>query len=125
MKAQAELHPKIQPTHRERRAVVYLRQSTMRQVHEHHESTTRQYALRDRATELGWTADDIEVIDEDLGQSGSRSVLANWLHTTRRRGRSRSRGSHLCAGGFSSLSFISGLASTAGVVLLGGCRHHR
>jgi DNA invertase Pin-like site-specific DNA recombinase len=62
---------KIQPSHLERRAVVYLRQSDPRQVRNHPESTARQYALRQRAVELGWVADRVEVIDEDLGQSGA------------------------------------------------------
>jgi DNA invertase Pin-like site-specific DNA recombinase len=62
---------KIQHTHLERRAVVYLRQSTLKQVHEHRESTARQYALQQRATELGWSPDRVDVIDEDLGRSGS------------------------------------------------------
>ncbi|MFQ5974000.1 MAG: recombinase family protein [Alphaproteobacteria bacterium] len=65
------MNDKIVPTHLERRAVVYLRQSTLKQVHEHRESTARQYALQERAQELGWTPDGIDVIDEDLGQSGS------------------------------------------------------
>lgn len=62
---------KIQPSHLERHAVVYLRQSDPRQVHQHPESTARQYALQQRAAELGWPPDRIEVIDEDLGQSGA------------------------------------------------------
>lgn len=57
-------------THLERRAVVYLRQSTMRQVHENEESTRRQYDLRERAIDLGWTPESVLVLDEDLGQSG-------------------------------------------------------
>ena len=57
-------------THLERRAVVYLRQSTLRQVHENAESTRRQYDLRERAVALGWTPESVLVIDEDLGQSG-------------------------------------------------------
>jgi DNA invertase Pin-like site-specific DNA recombinase len=61
---------KIEATHLQRRAVVYLRQSTFRQVYEHHESTVRQYALGQRAMDLGWPADRIDVVDEDLGQSG-------------------------------------------------------
>lgn len=65
---------KIQRTHLERRAVVYLRQSTMKQVHEHRESTSRQYGLRQRAIELGWTADAVQVVDEDLGQSGTSTL---------------------------------------------------
>lgn len=65
------MNDKIQATHLERRAVVYLRQSTLRQVHEHRESTARQYALRQHAQELGWPAERIDIIDEDLGQSGT------------------------------------------------------
>jgi DNA invertase Pin-like site-specific DNA recombinase len=62
---------KIRSTHLERKAVVYLRQSTLRQVREHRESTNRQYALRERALQLGWVDDRIDVVDEDLGRSGS------------------------------------------------------
>ena len=62
---------KISTSHLARRAVVYLRQSTLKQVYEHRESTDRQYALQQRAVELGWAADQIDIIDEDLGQSGS------------------------------------------------------
>lgn len=62
---------KIRPKHVSRRAIVYLRQSTLRQVVEHAESTSRQYALAERAAALGWPRDGIEVIDEDLGQSGA------------------------------------------------------
>lgn len=62
---------KIKPKHLSRRAIVYLRQSTLRQVVEHGESTTRQYALADRAEALGWHRDAVDIIDEDLGQSGA------------------------------------------------------
>jgi DNA invertase Pin-like site-specific DNA recombinase len=62
---------KISAEHIRRRAVVYLRQSTLKQVLENTESTRRQYDLRERAVALGWAADSIEVIDEDLGRSGS------------------------------------------------------
>lgn len=62
---------KILPKHLSRRAIVYLRQSTLRQVVEHCESTARQYALAARAEALGWSRSAIEVIDEDLGQSGA------------------------------------------------------
>ncbi|PTL78642.1 recombinase family protein, partial [Vitiosangium sp. GDMCC 1.1324] len=65
------MNDKVRATHLERRAVVYLRQSTLRQVHEHRESTARQYALRQRALELGWPPERIDIIDEDMGQSGS------------------------------------------------------
>ncbi len=60
----------ITPGHRERLAVVYVRQSTMTQVREHTESTARQYALTEEAARLGWEATKILVIDADLGLSG-------------------------------------------------------
>lgn len=65
---------KIQAVHRQRLAVVYLRQSTLRQVLDHPESARRQYALRDRAIQLGWPESAVEIIDEDLGQSGAGSA---------------------------------------------------
>ncbi|MGI8792613.1 MAG: recombinase family protein [Acidimicrobiales bacterium] len=64
-------HPKIGPTHLGRAAVVYVRQSTPGQTQRNVESTDRQYALVERAVELGWTRPTVEVIDEDLGVSGS------------------------------------------------------
>jgi DNA invertase Pin-like site-specific DNA recombinase len=64
---------KIRSSHLERKAIVYLRQSSLHQVREHRESTKRQYALRERAGALGWSADAIEVIDEDLGHSSLES----------------------------------------------------
>src|SRR3954471_22604922 len=60
---------KITPEHLARSAVIYIRQSTADQVLNHHESRRRQYALVDRARALGWDA--VEVIDDDLGRSGS------------------------------------------------------
>lgn len=65
------LNDKIQGHHRDRLAVVYVRQSTLQQLTRHQESTRLQYALVDRALELGWPRARIEVIDEDLGKSGS------------------------------------------------------
>lgn len=62
---------KVKQAHLSRRAVVYLRQSTMKQVHCHQESTARQYQMSRRALELGWAADRVDVIDEDLGLSGA------------------------------------------------------
>jgi DNA invertase Pin-like site-specific DNA recombinase len=59
--------------HLDRRAYVYVRQSTAMQVHEHVESKQRQYALVDRAVALGWERGDVEVIDEDQGKSGATS----------------------------------------------------
>ncbi len=51
-----------------------MRQSTLHQGLENTESTARQYALRERAIALGWPAEQIVVIDQDLGQSGASAV---------------------------------------------------
>ena len=64
---------KLQPRHLRRRAVVYVRQSTPRQVINNQESTRRQYQLAERARQMGWTASQIEVVDDDLGLSGASS----------------------------------------------------
>ena len=61
----------VQARHIERLALVYVRQSTLAQVREHGESRRLQYALEQRAEELGWPRDRIRVIDEDLGVSGA------------------------------------------------------
>jgi DNA invertase Pin-like site-specific DNA recombinase len=53
--------------HLARKAVIYIRQSTPHQVLTNQESLHLQYALRQRALELGWRDEDIEVIDVDLG----------------------------------------------------------
>ena len=57
----------IEARHLERLAVVHVRQSTPGQVLANRESTRLQYALRDRAQELGWAPERIETIDDDLG----------------------------------------------------------
>lgn len=66
-----EQHQKITPQHLKRAALLYVRQSTMRQVFENTESTKRQYALRDRAVTLGWPRDEIVVVDGDLGHTAT------------------------------------------------------
>ena len=62
---------KIKPSHTQRAAVVYVRQSTPGQVEHNRESTARQYALADKACQLGWAKEQVVTIDEDLGLSGS------------------------------------------------------
>jgi DNA invertase Pin-like site-specific DNA recombinase len=62
---------KIKATHTQRAAFVYLRQSTPSQVEHNRESTARQYALADKACQLGWSKEQVVIIDEDLGLSGS------------------------------------------------------
>ena len=62
---------KVQARHCDRQAVVYVRQSTLRQVEQNRESTRLQYGLADRACRLGWRREQIVVIDDDLGRSGA------------------------------------------------------
>lgn len=62
---------KVTADHLRRLAYLYIRQSTLHQVHENRESTARQYDLKRRAQVLGWRSDEIVVIDEDLGLSAA------------------------------------------------------
>ena len=64
---------KVTSRHRERAAYVYVRQSTPKQVQQHLESQRNQYALVQRALDLGWSSTRIHVIDADLGHSGQDS----------------------------------------------------
>src|SRR6516162_9720868 len=63
---------KIRPQHLERKAILYVRQSSAHQVLHNRESSALQYAMRDRLTTLGWS--EIEVIDDDLGRSAAGGV---------------------------------------------------
>jgi DNA invertase Pin-like site-specific DNA recombinase len=65
---------KVTAEHLTRTAYLYVRQSTLRQVHTNTESAQRQYALRQRAIQLGWPAEHIVVIDTDQGQSGASAA---------------------------------------------------
>jgi DNA invertase Pin-like site-specific DNA recombinase len=69
-----ELGNKVTAVHLKRAAYLYVRQSTLRQVVEHTESTKRQYALKQRAVQLGWRPEQVVVIDSDLGESGASTV---------------------------------------------------
>src|ERR1700686_1428539 len=62
---------RITPEHLARGAFIYIRQSTVDQLANNHESQRRQYGLADRARALGWSS--VEVIDDDLGRSGGGS----------------------------------------------------
>ena len=66
------MNSKITELHRSKPAYIYVRQSTIAQVRFHQESTQRQYALRQKAAELGWTEASIRTLDRDLGQSGAQ-----------------------------------------------------
>ncbi|MGA8696276.1 MAG: recombinase family protein, partial [Xanthobacteraceae bacterium] len=63
---------KVRPHHLERKALLYVRQSSVHQVMHNRESSALQYAMRDRLTALGWS--EIEVIDDDLGRSAAGGV---------------------------------------------------
>jgi DNA invertase Pin-like site-specific DNA recombinase len=62
----------ISEQHLSRTAYVYVRQSTLAQVRHHQESTERQYALREKALELGWREPSVQILDRDLGKSGAQ-----------------------------------------------------
>ena len=68
---------KIKSAHLQRLAYVYVRQSTAAQVEFNRESTDRQYKLAQRAISMGWSKQQVKVIDEDLAQSGSCSTQRN------------------------------------------------
>src|SRR5438045_9787339 len=79
---------KITASHLARHAVVYLRQSSAAQVEHNRESTERQYALASKARELGWPAERIVVIDEDLGLSGGGTATRSGFARLTAEGRS-------------------------------------
>jgi DNA invertase Pin-like site-specific DNA recombinase len=65
---------RLTTAHRAKLAYVYVRQSSLNQVRHHQESTELQYRLVDRAVALGWPHERVQVIDEDLGKSGTDSI---------------------------------------------------
>jgi len=64
----------INEQHLSKTAYVYVRQSTMAQVRHHQESTERQYALREKAQQLGWSNSTVQILDRDLGRSGAQAT---------------------------------------------------
>ena len=76
---------KITPDHLSRRACLYIRQSSLRQVRHNTESQVRQYGLRERAIALGWPEDQIDIIDEDQGKSGATSAQRTGFQDLRAR----------------------------------------
>src|ERR1700730_14236609 len=112
------MNPKIAEHHRSRSAYVYLRQSTPGQVLHHQESTERQYALREKAQELGWSEAAIRTRsgprkdrNADGGTGGFQDLGGRCLDGTSGRG--------VCLGSLPTFALGLGLASTAGVV----CAH--
>jgi DNA invertase Pin-like site-specific DNA recombinase len=68
------LNAKIADHHLARQACIYIRQSTMAQVRLNQESTERQYNLANQAKSLGWTPEQIRILDGDLAQSGQQTT---------------------------------------------------
>lgn len=76
--------PPIQPTHLARRAAIYVRQSTDRQVERHTGSTAYQRGLKEHLLRWGWPEDQIDLIEDDLGKSGaSGEHRAGWQRLLR------------------------------------------
>src|SRR5271157_1086819 len=73
MKTNSGFSSKITDEHLAKLAYVYVRQSSLNQVLDHAESTELQYELVERASQLGWPKERIQVIDEDLGKSAASS----------------------------------------------------
>jgi DNA invertase Pin-like site-specific DNA recombinase len=61
----------VQPRHLTRRAAIYVRQSSPHQVVSNKESQRLQYALRQRAEQLGWHEQDVDIVDVDLGKTAA------------------------------------------------------
>jgi DNA invertase Pin-like site-specific DNA recombinase len=67
------MNDKIGPSHLERKAVLYVRQSSPHQVVHNQESSRLQYAMKDRLQQLGWS--DIEIIDDDTGRTACGTAV--------------------------------------------------
>src|SRR5262250_698811 len=68
------MNSKITEQHQSKSAYIYVRQSTPAQILHHQESTERQYALRQKALELGWSEPTVRTLDRDLGISGAQTT---------------------------------------------------
>src|SRR6266699_446698 len=64
----------VTPQHLQKKALIYIRQSTPHQQISNQESLRLQYALQERAQHLGWHAEDGEIIDADLGLTGASAL---------------------------------------------------
>jgi DNA invertase Pin-like site-specific DNA recombinase len=63
---------KVGPHHLERKAILYVRQSSAHQVLRNRESSALQYAMRERLTALGWS--DIETVDMTISAARQPAV---------------------------------------------------
>ena len=80
------MNPKISEQQKSKPAYIYVRQSTLAQVRHHQESTERQYALRQKALELGWSEPSTRILDRDLGISGAHTTGRTDLDTSFKHG---------------------------------------
>ena len=110
------MNPKITEHHRSKPAYIYLRQSTLAQVRHHQESTERQYALREKALELGWSESAIRTLDRDLGISGAQMTGRDGLQDLGGGCLDGASGRGVCFGSLAAGALESRLASAAGVV---------
>src|SRR5260370_32253421 len=75
------MNAKNEEQNRSKPAYIYLRKSTPSQVRHHQESTERQYALREKALELGWSESLIRTLDRDLGKTGTEMARRGGFKT--------------------------------------------
>ena len=111
---------KIADQHLSRQACIYIRQSTMGQVRFNQESTERQYNLANQAQSLGWSSEQIRILDRDLGQSGARTTNREDFKTLVSDVAMGQVGAIFSLEAFAAGALQPGLASPARVV-----RHHR
>ena len=110
------MNPKIAEHHRNRPAYIYVRQSTPSQVRHHQESTERQYALREKALELGWSESAIRTLDRDLGKTGTEMARREDFKTLVADVSMGQVGAVFALGSLAAGALESRLASAAGVV---------
>ena len=96
MRAETLTFSKVTTAHLAQFAYVYIRQSSLGQVLHHRESTDIQYQLVERATQLGWPSDRVQVIDEDLGKSGASADHRSGFHSDGGSGSGRRRNGGTC-----------------------------
>ena len=106
----------ISEQHLNRTAYVYVRQSTLAQVRHHQESTERQYALTEKALELGWRESSVQILDRDLWEVRGTDSGTGRFQDAGGGSLDGPGGRRFCAGGFATGALESGLASLAGTV---------
>jgi hypothetical protein len=106
--------------HLQRKAIIYIRQSTLHQQISNQESLRLQYALHQRAEHLGWHPDDIEIIDADLGLTGASAQHRSGFQELVTKVTQVLRGAHPLLRGDPPLTQLLRLVPAAGCVRLPG-----